>query len=196
MADAATSPTTGGERRADRLFGMDRRRFLQLTGTAGLGLTAPGAVPFGGRLLATSPARTPSATTGWYSSTPTCASAARCARSARTGRAVTVLAGAGLEAGSLAWKLSRLSSLGLEGEASLALFTVDHRWLLVLRGAGWVLGVVLAVMLLWRLRRGDTLRGTAPMVWSMLLAFGASELVGRLLFYATAVPLRPPGPFV
>ncbi|GGI03578.1 dimethyl sulfoxide reductase anchor subunit family protein [Egicoccus halophilus] len=110
--------------------------------------------------------------------------------------AVTVLAGALLSAASLLLKLGRLPALGLEGEASLALFTVDHRWLLALRAVGWIVGVALVVVLLQRLRTDRLVYRASPLVWGMLVAFGASELVGRLLFYATAVPLRPPGSIV
>lgn len=54
MADAPTDrrfdrPT---EDRDGQVFGLDRRRFLQISGGAGLGLAVAGSVPFAGRFLA------------------------------------------------------------------------------------------------------------------------------------------------
>lgn len=108
---------------------------------------------------------------------------------------VTVLVGAVVAGGALLLKLSRLSGAALEGEASLALLTIEHRWLLLTRGGLLVVGAALVVALLVRLRRRPAVLDLAPLVWSTLGVFAASELVGRLLFYATAVPMRAPGPF-
>jgi anaerobic dimethyl sulfoxide reductase subunit C len=108
---------------------------------------------------------------------------------------VTVLAGAVLAATALGLKLYRLGGAALEGEASLALLTVEHRSLLLVRGGLLVVGAALVVLLLVRLRRRPQVLRLAPLVWTTLGVFAGSELVGRLLFYATAVPMRAPGPF-
>jgi anaerobic dimethyl sulfoxide reductase subunit C len=108
---------------------------------------------------------------------------------------VTVLAGAVLAATALGLKLSRLGGASLEGEASMALLTVEHRSLLLLRGGLLLAGAAMVVWLLVRLRDRPGVLRMAPLVWVTLGVFAGSELVGRLLFYATAVPMRAPGPF-
>lgn len=109
--------------------------------------------------------------------------------------AVTVLIGAGLAATSLGLKLTRLSALGLEGQASLTLLTVNHRLLLWGRTALLLVGVLLVVVLLARVVRGRAVGSATALTWALLGVFVMSETLGRLLFYATAVPLRPPGTF-
>jgi anaerobic dimethyl sulfoxide reductase subunit C (anchor subunit) len=107
----------------------------------------------------------------------------------------TVIAGAALAGIGLAGRLLTLPQLGLEGAAAYNLLVGPYgialaaRWALLALG-GLVLPLVLARQLT---RRGAG--GVVPHVVAMLVLVAASELLGRALFYAVAVPIRPPGPF-
>jgi anaerobic dimethyl sulfoxide reductase subunit C len=107
--------------------------------------------------------------------------------------AMTVLVGATLALTAAVAGVTTLPGAGLEGRASLALLTGDHVLLLAGRLALAAVGVGLAGVLLWRLRRVEALPSVRISVWVLLGAFVGAELLGRLLFYAAAVPLRPPG---
>jgi anaerobic dimethyl sulfoxide reductase subunit C (anchor subunit) len=109
--------------------------------------------------------------------------------------AVTVLVGVTLTVAATTVLLVRLPGAGLEGQASLALLTVEHRALLGSRLVLLVAGVALLGTLLLRLRTRPPVLRLAPLVWSAAAVFAGSELLGRLLFYASAVPMRAPGPF-
>lgn len=109
--------------------------------------------------------------------------------------AVTVLVGVALAGAALGLHVGIVSNLGLEGQASLSLLTSEHGLLLGLRVALLVAAVALAVAVLWRVARHATLAGAPLMVWGLLGVVAASELLGRLLFYASAVPVRPPDAF-
>jgi anaerobic dimethyl sulfoxide reductase subunit C len=104
----------------------------------------------------------------------------------------TVIVGAVLA--SIALALVITTATGPQGEASLALLLDEHAALLAGRIGLLVLGVALAAAVLWRSLRASSLRGMRPLVWVLFGVFAGSELLGRLLFYATAVPVRPPGP--
>lgn len=109
--------------------------------------------------------------------------------------AVTVLVGAALAGLAVAITLATQPGLGLEGQAAQTLLVRDYIALFGGRVLLLVGGVALAVVLLRRLSRVESVRMTAPLVWALLGVFAVSELFGRLLFYATAVPVRPPGTF-
>ena len=109
--------------------------------------------------------------------------------------AVTVLVGSVLAGTAVGLQLAALGGEGLEGQASLALLTSEHVWLFGARLALLAAGAVLAAILLWRVTRQATLAGAPALVWALLGAFAASELLGRLLFYAASVPVRPPDAF-
>ena len=109
--------------------------------------------------------------------------------------AVTVLVGAVLAGAALAIQLAMLPRLGLEGEASLALLTSEHVVLFGGRVAMLLAAVALAALVLRQVARSATLQGTPAMVWGLFAVVAASELLGRLLFYASAVPVRPPDAF-
>lgn len=106
---------------------------------------------------------------------------------------VTVVLGAVLAAVALGLLLVRLPALGLEGEASFVLLTREHGWLLAGRVMLLVAGVVLLALLPRRVSRGGSVLAAAPMLYATLGVFVVTELFGRLLFFAAAVPLRPPG---
>lgn len=109
----------------------------------------------------------------------------------------TVVVGAVLAGAGLAGKLWTLPLAGLEGRAAFNLLVGPYgaalaaRWALLVTG-----GLVLPLALGWRLaRRGDSAGSLAPHVAATLVLAAASEVLGRALFYAVAVPIRPPGPF-
>lgn len=107
----------------------------------------------------------------------------------------TVIVGAVLAVISLAGRLLTLPQLGLEGTAAFNLLVGPYGVWLVLR---WVLlvagGLVLPLVLVSRLTRHKASE-LGLLVIVMLVLLGTSEVLGRALFYAVAVPIQPPGPF-
>jgi anaerobic dimethyl sulfoxide reductase subunit C (anchor subunit) len=109
----------------------------------------------------------------------------------------TVIVGAVLAGIGLAGKMWMLPAAGLEGRAAVNLLVEGYGPALVIRCVLLIAaGLVLPLTLAWRLtRQGGSVRGLAPHVTVTLVLAAASEIVGRVLFYAVAVPVRPPGPF-
>ncbi|MBS3967091.1 MAG: dimethyl sulfoxide reductase anchor subunit [Truepera sp.] len=107
----------------------------------------------------------------------------------------TVIVGAVLAGVGLAGRLLTLPQLGLEGVAAYNLLVGPYG---VALAARWVLLVVGGLLLPLVLARQLTRHGAGGLglhVAAMLVLVAASEILGRVLFYAAAVPIRPPGPF-
>lgn len=109
----------------------------------------------------------------------------------------TVVLGAAVAGAALAGKLWALPLAGLEGRAAFQLLVDPYgaalaaRWALLVVG-----GLALPLVLAWQLaRRSRSVGRLAPYVAATLVIAAASEIVGRALFYAVAIPVRPPGPF-
>jgi anaerobic dimethyl sulfoxide reductase subunit C len=122
--------------------------------------------------------------------------------------AYTTLAGAALVGIAMASKWWLLSGPGAEGQAALILLNGPYRPWIVLRLILFVAGAIgLPLLLLRRLPEPSSLAlstGTSipvvkvnlvSYVWAMLAMVVVSEILGRALFYATAIPIRPPGAF-
>jgi len=109
--------------------------------------------------------------------------------------AVTLLIGAALAGAALGLYMWSAARDGIEGTASLALLLQENGLLFTVRVVLLGVVVVLAVAVLVRLGRRASVSRVIPLVWGLFATIVATELVGRLLFYATAVPLRPPGQF-
>lgn len=109
--------------------------------------------------------------------------------------AVTLLAGAALAGAAVGLTVWGLARGGVEGAASLTLLLDEHGLLLAGRLVLLGVAVALAVAVLLRLARRVSVPGVVSLVGWLFGVILATELVGRLLFFATAVPLRPPGQF-